>query len=47
MSIIRDNKGNGKRPDECQADHKSLLIQAAYNYKKWKNETAQEEDVKY
>ena len=24
-----------------------VFIQAAYNYKKWKNETAQEEDVKY
>lgn len=24
-----------------------VFIQAAYNYKKWKNETVQEEDVKY
>lgn len=24
-----------------------VFIQAAYNYKKWENETAQEEDVKY
>lgn len=24
-----------------------VFIQAEYNYKKWKNETAQEEDVKY
>lgn len=24
-----------------------VFIRAAYNYKKWKNETAQEEDVKY
>lgn len=24
-----------------------VFIQATYNYKKWKNETAQEEDVKY